>query len=193
MLRSGGMVTRATFGSIPSGLDGVRATLRLMVGTTRHFLKPTAGDADRVQALLQVRMMASNLVLDIPEKDYFNECAALQRFARDAIRYTEDMRGAEQLQYPDFTLATQAGDCDDKAILFCSLASCIGRATRFAAIAVPTDDDPNGECFSHVCGQAMVPGRGWINAECIPIDDQGTKVEFGWFPPDATCIMLAHI
>lgn len=147
----------------------------------------------RTQALLEVRTLASQLVLNCPEKDYFAECSALQEFARDAIRYTDDMRGAEQLQYPDFTLSTQAGDCDDKAILFCCLASCVGRATRFAAVAIPSEDDPNGDFFSHVCGQALVPGRGWVNAECIPIDDEGTKVPFGWFPPDATCIMLAHI
>jgi transglutaminase-like putative cysteine protease len=183
---------RATFGSLPAG-DEIRATLKLMVGTARHFLKPASGDSDRVRALLQVRVLASSLVQGIPEKDYFSECAALHAFARDAIRYTEDMRAAEQLQYPDFTLATLAGDCDDKAILFCCLASCLGRATRFIAIAVPTDEDPNGDYFSHVCGQAMVPGRGWVNAECIPIDDNGTRVEFGWFPPDATCVMVAHI
>ena len=188
-----GSATRAYFGDIPSGINGVKTTLRLMVGTCRHFLKPTPGDDDRTQALLAVRNVASQLVLNVPEKDYFGECSALQVFARDAIRYTEDMRAAEQLQYPDFTIATQSGDCDDKAILFCCLASCIGRATRFAAIAVPTEQDPNGEIFSHVCGQVLVPGRGWVNAECIPIDDDGTKVPFGWFPPDATCIMLAHI
>src|SRR5271166_5851389 len=182
---------RASFGSIPSGLDGVRATLRIMVGTCRHFLKPSAGDVERTQALLSLRMLASELVLPVPEKDYLSECAALHAFARDAIRYTEDMRGAEQLQYPDFTLQTRSGDCDDKAILFCCLASCIGRATRFIAIGVPTDDDLNGDAFSHVCGQALIPGHGWVNAECIPIDDNGTNVDFGWFPPDATCIMLA--
>ncbi len=167
--------------------------MRVMVGTCRHFLRPDASDTERVQALLGVRMIASDLVLGVPEKDHYSECAALHAFSRDAIRYTEDMRAAEQLQYPDFTIRSQAGDCDDKAILFCCLASVIGRATRFVAIAVPTPDDPNGDCFSHICGQAMVPGRGWVNAECIPIDDHGTKVEFGWFPPDATCIMLAHI
>jgi hypothetical protein len=183
----------AHFGSIRSGIAGTKDTLKLMVGTVRCFLKPDGENDDRVQALLQCRMLASNLVHPVREKDYWGECAALHRFCRDAIRYTEDMRGAEQLQTPDFTLKTQAGDCDDKAMLFCALASCIGRATRFIAIAVPTDDDPDGEFFSHVCGQALIPGRGWINAECIPIDDCGTKVDFGWFPPDTTQIMPAHI
>src|SRR5271156_4363399 len=161
-----GTATRAIFGSLPAG-DEIRATLKLMVGTCRHFLKPTSGDCDRIRALLTCRVLATELVHDVAEKDYFNECAALHAFARDAIKYREDMRGAEQLQYPDFTLATLAGDCDDKAILFCCLASCLGRATRFIAIAVPTDEDPNGDYFSHVCGQALVPGCGWVNAECI--------------------------
>lgn len=180
------------FGAIPSGINGVRATLRLMVGTCRTFLRPT-GDPVRTQALLEFRTLASNLVHGCPEKDFFAECAALHAFARDAIRYTEDMRAAEQLQFPDYTIATRAGDCDDKAILFCCLASCVGRATRFAAVAVPSEEDPSGEFFSHVCGQALIPGCGWINAECIPIDDNGTRVEFGWCAPNVTRVMLAHI
>jgi hypothetical protein len=183
----------AYFGSIPSGLAGVKKTLGTMVAICRHTLKPASGDIHRTQVLLSLRTLASQLVLNCPEKDWFAECSTLQEFVRDAIRYTEDMRGAEQLQYPEYTLETRSGDCDDKAILFCCLASCIGRQTRFVAIAVPSDDDPNGDFFSHVCGQALIPGRGWINAECIPIDDDGTKVPFGWFPPDFTQCMPAHI
>lgn len=179
------------FSLIPSGVDGVRATLRQMVKTCRHFLKPI-GDPCRIQALLSIRFLATQLTLGCAEKDYWGEVSALQIFCRDQIRYTGDLRQTETLQEPQYTVFSKSGDCDDKAILFCCLAECIGYPTRFCAIGVPTENDPRGECFSHVCGQALIEGRGWVNAECIPIDNNGTKVDLGWFPPDATCIMLAH-
>jgi transglutaminase-like putative cysteine protease len=173
------------FGSIPSGLDGVRATLRIMVAVVRGFLKPTTPEA--THALLLVRVTAQTTVQNCADKDYWCEASKLQIFVRDKIRYVRDMREAETIQHPDKTLLLQSGDCDDKAILFCALAECIGFDTRFCAIGV------QGEDFSHVSAQALVPGKGWVNAETIPIDSQGSKVPFGWFPPDATCLMLAHI
>jgi hypothetical protein len=183
----------ASFGFIPSGIAGVRATLKQMVKTTRGFLKPVGGNQAKVQALLSVRLLATNLTLNCAEKDYWAECSALQVFVRDSIRYVADMAQSETLQEPHYTLYSKSGDCDDKAILFCCLAQCIGYPARFCALGVPTEDDPQGECFSHVCGQVLIEGRGWVNAECIPIDDEGTKVDLGWFPPDVTCMMFAHI
>jgi transglutaminase-like putative cysteine protease len=177
----------AYFGAIPSGVAGVRSTLRIMVNVVRSFLKPPTGDAPRTAALLNMRLCAQSIVQAAPEKNYYAEGALLQQFVRDRIRYTRDMRSTETIQTPDKTLALKSGDCDDKAILFCTLAECVGFETRFCAIAT------EGEQFSHVSGQCLVEGTGWVNAETIPIDSSGTKVEFGWFPPDSTCIMLAHI
>jgi len=184
-----GSQTRATgyFGSIPSGIDGVRETLRIMVRIARKFLKPDNGNAAQTASLLTVRMTAGNITLGQPEKDYWNEAAAIQRYVRDRIRYTRDMRTSETIQYPDKTIQFGYGDCDDKAMLFCCLAECIGFETRFCAIGVDGGD------FSHVSGQCLIPGNGWVNAETIPVDERGTKVDLGWFPPDCTCLMLAHI
>ena len=176
---------RASFGYIPSGVAGVKSTLQLMGGAVRRFLKPK--NQERTNALLAVRMLAQNLVLNCQEKDYWGEAEALQQFVRDAIRYTRDMRTSELLQTPDKTLEFGSGDCDDKAMLYCALAECIGFDTRFCAIAVDEDN------FSHVCAQVLIPRCGWVNAETIPIDERGTKVPLGWFPPDCTCLMLYHI
>jgi hypothetical protein len=180
----------AFFSTIPSGVDGVRATLRLMVKTCRKFLKPAASDT---QALLAVRLCATNLTLGLPEKDYWGEISAIHQFCRDEIRYVGDLAQSETLQEPQYTLFSKCGDCDDKSILFCCLAQCIGYPVRFCALGIPTTDDPHGEQFSHVSPQALIQGYGWVNAECIPIDESGTKVELGWFPPDASCMMLAHV
>jgi transglutaminase-like putative cysteine protease len=178
---------RGYFAGIPTGTDGVRETLRIMVRIARKFLKPSVGNAEQTAALLTVRLCAGQVTLGCAEKDYTAEASALQCFVRDHIRYTRDLRTAETIQFPNRTLEFGYGDCDDKALLFCCLAECVGFETRFCAIG--TDDSG----FSHVSGQLLIPGCGWTNAETIPIDDSGTKVDLGWFPPDCTCLMLAHI
>lgn len=175
----------AYFGVIPSGTAGVRATLKIMVMVARKFLKPS--DADNAAKLAALRAFAQNLVQSCPEKDWLCEATKLQVFVRDAIRYTRDMRLAETVQTPDKTLQLRSGDCDDKSLLLATLAETIGFAARFCAIGVA------GESFSHVSAQLLVPGKRWVNAETIPIDDHGTKANLGWFPPDATCLMFAHI
>ena len=174
--------------SIPSGIEGVRATLRTMVGVCRSFLKPPVGNSCKVQDLLMIRVTAQKIVEGCTEKDYYCEAECLQRFVRDHIRYVRDMLCAETIQTPDKTLRIGSGDCDDKAILYCALANCIGFETRFCAIGVDDTDE-----FSHVSAQVLVPGTGWVNAETIPIDSKGSKAAFGWFPPECTCLMLAHV
>ena len=79
------------------------------------------------------------------------------------------------------TLKLGQGDCDDKATLLNALAASIGFSTRFCAIGVRGGD------FSHVMAQMRL-GSGWINAETIV-----PGIPLGWFPPDATCTMLAHV
>jgi hypothetical protein len=185
--------TPAFFGAIPSGVNGVKATLRVMVDRCRKFRKPRAGDCAGAQKLLMLRNLAQAITLSVPEGDAFNEVRSIQQFVRDHIKYTHDMVSAETLQDPDYTLSSGSGDCDDKSILFACLVECIGYPARFCAIAIPNCDDPQGEVFSHVSPQALIDGCGWVNAECIPIDRSGTKVDLGWFPPDASCLMLAHI
>jgi transglutaminase-like putative cysteine protease len=173
---------------IPGGIEGVRATLKQMVKIARTFLKPSQFDDDAIQSLLFVRITAQRAVHHCAEKDYLAEVKALHKLARDSVRYVRDHLTAETLQYPDKTLQIGSGDCDDKALLMATMAHCIGYPSRFVAIEV---NDEGG--FSHVSPQILVDGYGWVNAECIPIDDSGTKVDLGWFPPDATQVMKAHI
>ena len=156
--------------AIPGGIEGVKATLAQMVKMARAF-----------KTDLNVNQLAVSLVSNCPSKDYRAELVAIQHFCRDQIRYTRDVEGVETLRTPVQTLKLGAGDCDDKSILFCSLAGSVGFPTRFCAIGV------RGEPFSHVMPQARL-GSGWINCETIV-----AGVEIGWFPPDATDVMLAHV
>lgn len=175
------------FGTIPSGLAGVRATLKIMVMVARKVLTPPTGDIQKAATLLTLRQAAVQLVQGCGEKNYWCEANALQTFVRDQIRYVRDARSAELIQFPDITLSQRAGDCDDKALLLVTLAETIGFSSRFCAIGV------RGESYSHVSAQLLIPGSGWTNAETIPISDDGSKAALGWFPPDVTCLMLAHI
>ena len=186
-MMDGSSALSARIYQIPGGVEGVKATLRAMVATVRAFTKPKPHDSEKIAGLLSVRLTAQNIVQGLPPKDYWAEANALFLFVRDHIRYVRDMRQMETLYFPDKTLALKAGDCDDMAMLFAALAETIGFETRFCAIGV------DGEEFSHVSAQCLVPGFGWVNAETIPIDDKGSKMPFGWFPPDATCLMLAHV
>ena len=179
---------RASRIAIPGGLAGVRRTLRLMVDVSSTF-----------KTDLHVRTLAVNLVggrvvtlsngqqIRYPlcrPKDYRGELRSLHAFVRDCIRYVRDVEGVETLQTPVQTLNVLAGDCDDKAMLFCSLAGAIGFQTRFAAIGV------REQPFSHVMAQALLEDVGeFVNAETILTDP---PVELGWEPPDATCVMYAH-
>lgn len=156
---------------IPGGIAGVKATLARMVQLARTY-----------KTDLNIRTLAVNLVQSCPPKDGKCELTTLQHFVRDKIRYTRDVEGVETLQTPIQTLKIAAGDCDDKATLLASLSASVGFSTRFCAIAVR--DNPE---FSHVMMQARL-GAGWINAETIV-----PGVELGWFPPDATQCMLAHV
>jgi transglutaminase-like putative cysteine protease len=156
---------------LPSGEAGIAKTLNLMVGLARQY-----------KTDLNIRTLAGDLTQPCAPKDRRAELKALHRFVRDSIRYVNDVDGVETLQTPVQTLRTQRGDCDDKATLLCSLAASVGYATRFCAIEVRDQG-----YFSHVMAQLKL-GQGWINAETILPD-----VEIGWWPPDATQMMLAHV
>jgi Transglutaminase-like superfamily len=173
--------------SIPGGLGGVRRTLRLMVDVSSTF------KTDLHVRTLAVCLVGGRIVtlsngqqVRYPlcrPKDYLGELRTIHAFVRDHIRYVRDVESVETLQTPIQTLNVLAGDCDDKSILFSSLAGAIGFPTRFAAIGVRGGD------FSHVMAQAAVDGDQFVNAETILTDP---PVELGWEPPDATSVMYAH-
>lgn len=157
--------------SLPEGEAGVARTLQMMVGLVRQY-----------KTDLNVNELAGDLVQGCAPKDRRAELDSLQRFVRDSIRYVNDVDGVEMLQTPVQTLRRQRGDCDDKAVLLCALCASIGFPTRFCAVEVRGQG-----YFTHVMAQARL-GRGFINMETIVPD-----IEIGWFPPDATSCMWAHV
>jgi hypothetical protein len=130
---------------------------------------------------VSVRQLAQQVVHSCAPKDYGCEVTQLQHFVRDQIRYVRDVRDVETIQTPRRTLEVQGGDCDDKALVLSALLESIGFRTRFEAIGVRGGD------YSHVL-TAVQLGRGWIPLETIL-----PNVEPGWFPPDQTRLMVAHV
>jgi len=156
--------------SLPEGLAGVRETLAIMVKVVR------ANKAD-----VGLRTVAQQLVRGCADKDYRCYVTRLHTFVRDKIQYVGDVRGIETLQTPQQTLRIGSGDCDDKAIVLATLLESIGFATRFAAIGVRGGD------YSHVLPEVRL-GKGFVSLETIV-----PTATLGWFPPDATRVMRAHV
>lgn len=160
-----------TIGLVPSGREGIKATLQAMSRMTRAFKKDPG-----------VRELASQLVRGLPQYDAPGEVRALHAFVRDSIRYTGDISGVETLQTPKVTLQTGVGDCDDKSTLLASLLESIGRKTRFVAVGF----SPAGG-HSHVLVEVRA-GKSdrWVPLETIK------PVEAGWQPAGIKRRMVAH-
>lgn len=150
--------------SIPDGLVGVDATLRLM----RRLI--LAGRTDPL-----VRQFTASLVAPIrPQKQYMAMVRLIHAFVRDRVAYVMDIRDVETLHPAEFILRNRYGDCDDKTILVCAMLESIGLKTKLVAVgAVPNT-------CSHVYAEVRM-GQHWIPLECTE------DVPVGWSPPGVKC------
>lgn len=156
-------------GLIPSGAEGVRATLHIMRALTRAYKKfPT------------VRDYAARIVQALPQKDFVGEIKRLFEYVRDSIRYVRDTTNVETVQTPDKTLQLGYGDCDDKSVLLATFLESIGHPTRFVALAVK-----NPEQYEHVIVETLI-GKKWI-----PLDATEPQ-PFGWYPANVKSRMVVH-
>jgi len=161
----------AHLNELPSGIDGVRATLKRMVQIVRRY----KSDQTTIGAARGILKSAAT------ERDAGSMIAALQGWVRDKIMYVADPTDLEMLQTPPRTLTVMTGDCDDKAILLATFLESVGLKTRFEAIGV------NGGPYSHVLLSVRY-GNKWLPLETIV-----PGAPPGWFPPDATSLMVAHV
>lgn len=164
-------VARETvLGSIPDGLAGTKATLRIM----RNFAQAAVRDPAQT-----VRQKAESLVRELPPRQWFREIRALHEFVRDEIRYLRDPVGVERVATPEATLEIGQGDCDDKATLLAALLDSIGHPTRFVAVAF------NGEGFSHVLVETKIAHTGDDRKDWLPLETIIDRPA-GWFPSGVT-------
>lgn len=145
--RNGNSITTHELSSIPSGVAGTRATLRIMRDLTREW---------RVHPKL--RQLAKKIVQACPPKSAKCEVARIHAFVSNKIRYVGDVAGVETIQTPDLTLRDRCGDCDDQALLVASLLQSIGRPARFIAVGASPGQ------FQHVYAETPI-GPDWVAVE----------------------------
>lgn len=114
----------------------VDKTVAEMVRLARIFSKDVA-----------VRRLAEAIVAGVMPRDRVSEAAALCDWVASHVRYVRDPVGVELLRTPEALLRDGQGDCDDLAVLLCSLEGSLGFAVRF------------------VVGEEPVSGQGHIWAE----------------------------
>lgn len=158
-----------TLQEIPSGPDGIRATLRIMSQVTKKY-----------KAAPAVRELALKLTKDLPQKKWLLEAARIHEFARDRIRYVKDIRGIETIQTPVQTLRIGQGDCDDKSTLIASLLESLGHPTRFLAVGF---SGPNS--YSHVFPETKIGGK-WVALEATEPWPLGKR------PSGVKAVMVQH-
>lgn len=125
---------------IRDGQDGVTTTLNLMAAIVKQFRKTTP-----------IRNQAREIVKYVPGKYWFGELSAVFQWVHENIRYTQDPYDLEMLTMPRELLKVRQGDCDDHAMLVCSLLGNLGYQMRFVACG-----RLEGE-FDHVYSQARIP------------------------------------
>lgn len=163
---SSGYQLTAKLSGIPSGRDGVVATLKHM----REFSRASLKTPDQTIRRCAIQVMKN---AGVPPRKWLREISALHAFVRDRITYRKDPVGLELVQTPEATLTLGVGDCDDKSTLLASLLIATGHPCRFVAVGL------NGNQFSHVLVEAKA-GDKWIPAETI------IQKPLGWFPPNVT-------
>lgn len=159
-----------SLGSLAGGPSGTAQTLKCMARLAREGAKDPG-----------VIQVASSLVRDCGQYDRVGEVRALHGFVRDSIRYTNDPVAMELIRTPRAILEMGVGDCDDKSILLACLLRCIGRPSRYVAIALRGTAG-----FSHVYVETPL-GQRWVALETIK------PVEAGWSPQGVTQRMVVHL
>lgn len=156
---------------IPSGVAGVRETLRSMVRLTKEGRRDVG-----------VIQLARQLTLSLPARDYRGQIHRLFHWVKQHIRYVNDPREVETISTAAATLKMACGDCDDMSVLLASLLEALGHPTRFAAYGFG-----NGP-YSHVLVETRLGESLWLS-----LDPTVASSTVGWKPPKATRLMLAHV
>lgn len=115
------------------------------------------------------------------EAGNFKQARRIYEYVRDEIHYMPDPLPFEDIQSPNITLGRLSGDCDDQAILLCSLLLAIGFET--ALFFADTDGDNMAD---HVYSAVHIPDapelyKPFVNKKIAE------KNLHDWIPLDPTC------
>jgi transglutaminase-like putative cysteine protease len=127
-----------------------------------------------------IRLVALDIIKDLPSRNYRAEMTALHAFVRDQIRYVRDPEGIESVATPEKTLQLGQGDCDDKSTLLAALLMSVGHPVRFVAVGM------GGGPLSHVLVESRLADK-WVPLETI------IPKPPGWYPSGVTKRFVLHI
>lgn len=183
-----------------NGLDAVKQTLVKMVALVRKYR------ADVNVIATATGIIREGGISDTRGASRYQIIRLIQNWVRDRIGYAHDPKNVEMIQTPVQTMQRGYGDCDDKAILVCSLLEALGFDCEFLAVG-GIGEGWNSDCeidpvtgipdYSHVLAAVRFGtprGRlppfmdGWLYLETIV-----PAASPGWFPPGVKVIMPAHI
>lgn len=141
---------------IPDGVEGIRATLKLMSAITTKY------KASKFARELVIKILKdANVPQYTPngKKNWVGQIRAIHNYVKNDILYIKDVDGVETVQTPPQTYRLRHGDCDDKSVLAATLLKAIGHPARFVAVGFM----PGVYC--HVFPQTKIAGK-WITLEC---------------------------
>lgn len=156
---------------IPGGIQGVRATLAIMVKLAHQ------GSSDP-----GVIARAEQITQSCPAQNIRCEINAVFNWVKSNIRYVRDPRRTEKINTAERTLRVGCGDCDEMAVLTSSLLEAVGNKTRFSALAFADG------IYEHVVTQVRVGANQWLT-----LDPTVRIATVGWMPPGITRCMRAHV
>lgn len=155
--------------AIPNGVNGVRATLNLMVRLVHAGRKEPA-----------VIALAEQITRTCPNS-VKAQVTALFHWVKANVRYVRDPRDVEKISTAERLLRVRVGDCDDMAVLLASLLESVGNRTRFVALGF------DGGEYSHVVSEVRL-GNAWVMLDpTVPVST------VGWIPPGSTRYMVRHV
>jgi hypothetical protein len=150
---------------IPGGVEGIRATLRIMSALVKQG-----------KLMQPIRAKALDLTGLVDDRDYAGQVEVIHAYVQQNVRYVQDPTDVETVHTAEAIDRLMAGDCDDHAIYICSLLESVGHPTRFKAIGFSVN------CYEHVYAQAKIGERWWAVETTEP-------VPMGWEPKGIRAVM----
>jgi transglutaminase-like putative cysteine protease len=125
--------------------------------------------------------LAVSIIHPLKQCFYSNEAAALCRYVQRNIRYTNDTYGEDIFRDPMLTVKLASGDCNNKAVLFASLAKGVGFPVRFVFLFSSPNPNLDTDYPVHVWAEVEVykKERGyecWVPCESTPLPNASGRL-----------------
>ena len=157
-----------------SSVKSLDERIVIMSALVRDSVRGTGRDGFTPEDAATLRHLAVSMVATCPDRDEGCEIAKVFWFVKGNVRYTHDIHNIDTYQSAARTLQFQGGDCDDHAILLCTLLSELGFQVGFRVIST------SGKSWEHVYAIVGVPKR--APTAVIPLDTTVPSAYPGWEP-----------